>query len=75
VKISSKNKATVTEAIATPYGIARDTPGRAIHSFMPRLTIAQRFFHVWVWVPGNEDQLAFVCALTLARIPTAHNAP
>src|SRR6266849_5684826 len=75
VNISSSNRAPVTEAIATPYGIARDTSRLAIHFVTPRSPIVQQFFHVWIRFPCEGHQLSFVSVFTLARFLPADNAP
>src|SRR5258707_11162277 len=74
VNISSSTSAPVTEAIANPYGIARDTSRRAIHFVTLRFAIIQQFFIVWIWVSCKEHLSAFVSIFTLARFLSAYNA-
>src|SRR6267143_5500316 len=74
VNISSSSSAPVTEAIANPYGIARDTSRRAIHFVTLRLAIIQQFFIVWIWVSYKGHPLVFVSIFTLARFLSVYNA-
>src|SRR5258705_13587112 len=71
--ISSSTSAPVTEAIANPYGIARDTSRRAIHFLTLRLPIIQQFFIVWLWVSYKGHPLVFACIFTLARLLSVYN--
>src|SRR6202008_2975788 len=54
VNIRSSASAPVTEAIANPYGTARDTSCRAIHFVTLRLAIIQQFLSPGYGFPAKD---------------------